>query len=348
VKKKAKGNKRAVSKKVTVKSPPLPPPRKLALLHGRWIVALLLERNTYEFIQRVLENDDLPCPTEAEIESLRSALAIPKGLKLTTTSHKTSVTYLQQFGLTTAFHDAPGWKQVQTILKHPRERELVEAGLLLDVPVDALALMVSKHLKTRISIASVALYGHVFCDTRSVVRAQLRVLVQARVRLAVRRALGSEVDELAVMRAVSADARMLAASLPCSKVAWASVLMSLGYSPQKAELSAVVDSVADIAAVRAGTMLMRGEDGDERRAESCAAILQRMRQVRETLANPEADLLKKLATFKIAHSTKPVVTVAELLARGDGVSVDNAPPATTIFDEHGGDDEGGLDADPGP
>lgn len=85
-----------------------------------------------------------------------------------------------------------------------------------------------------------------------------------------------------------------------------------------------------LAVVRAGESLLRGEPGDGRRAESFVNVLQKIHEIRETVATPDSQLAKQL--IHLVHSTKPMMTVAELRARGDEVTVDMGPPLAEAGD----------------
>jgi hypothetical protein len=239
---------------------------------------------------------------------------------------------VKELELEPIFRDTPEWRDALVVLRHARARELVEAGLIIDVPLAALAATVGSKLHHNVSADAIVLYGKIFFDTNAVVRSQLRVLVQARVRLAVQRVVTSDEDEVSARRAIVSDARTVAVSLPASPLSWAAVLLSLGFRPSRQELAQVVDRMGELAAVRAGSSMLRGEDGDERRAESYANILEKMRQVRETIAMPTDDLQKKLTRMNLVTDATPIVTASELLARGDNVAVDLMPSTPVEMD----------------
>jgi hypothetical protein len=292
----------------------------------------LVERRSNALIRRLLENDDLPAPTDDELDSLRASLALPKNFNPRSKTHEPSVALVRELELEPIFRDVSEWRETLTLLNRPRARELVEAGLVIGVPPTALAAMVHSQLHHNVSADAIILYTRFFFDTNDVVRSQLKVLVQARVRLAVRRVVTSDEEDVSARRAVMADARTLAVSLPASPLAWASVLLALGLSPSRLELSQVVDRMTELALVRAGTAILRGDEGDERRADSYASIVEKMRQVRETIAMPTDDLQKKLTRMNLVTDATPIVTASELLARGDNVAVDLMPSTPVEMD----------------
>ena len=127
--------------------------------------------------------------------------------------------------------------------------------------------------------------------------------------------------------------------MPPSEIAWALVLMRLGWSPPRRELSAIIAGLESTAALRLGQALARGGRDDERRAESAAAVLERIRRIRETVQTPGDELHKKLRQFQVAHDSRSLTTVSQLRASGQDVTVDNSPPTTTAWDRR--DDDGG-------
>lgn len=118
--------------------------------------------------------------------------------------------------------------------------------------------------------------------------------------------------------------------------------MSLGHSPGRHELVDVIGQMETLATVRATESLLRGEPGDERRAEAFVGVLEKIHAIRDTIVTPESALAKQLTSFQLRHTTPPMVTMAELQARGDGVTVDVGPPVI----EPEGDDIPAMSVDP--
>jgi hypothetical protein len=108
--------------------------------------------------------------------------------------------------------------------------------------------------------------------------------------------------------------------------------MAAEYSPKKHELATVVPQMEALAALRASEALLRGGRGDERRAEAFANVLQKVREIVATVVTPESQLTKQLVSFRLRHEVKPLVTVQELRARGDEVSVDILGPPVVEYD----------------
>ncbi len=305
----------------------------------RFIEALLLEGHSPAFIERVLGNADLPVPTVAELDSIRSGLPpTPKAFKPRVASHKPSAGYIARLGLLSYFRETPEWQQARAVLAAPRVREVVESGLVLSVPLDQAGHIVRLQLRHHVSPGALALYGAMFLDVSSLARSQLRVVVRERARLAVLRVHGDDAAEEAIARAVEADARVLATTLPSSKLAWGSVLLQLGFQPNRIDLANVIDHVADVAAVRAGTMVLRGAPGDEEVADRYTHVLATMKNVRATINAPDLELHQALAKFTLKTDDRPVMTVAQLRARGDEVSTGSMPTRTILDRPDDGDD----------
>ena len=127
-------------------------------------------------------------------------------------------------------------------------------------------------MKLRVSTAGIDLFRGVFFDCVALSRAELALEVRARVALGVRRGVDEGDGESVIARVVSGDARVVALGMPSSPVAWQALRLSLGYSPGRVELSRIIDSVVELAALRAQAAVLRGDDGDERRADGGQAL----------------------------------------------------------------------------
>jgi hypothetical protein len=290
-----------------------------------------------------MENNDLPVPPAEDLARVREALKPPKNFRPTSTSHKPSVAFVERLGLTPCFRNTPEWQRARYILESSsRLRALVESGLIAGVPTKELVKVVRLTLHEDLSEDDVALFSSMFFDVESVSRSELRVHVATRVRSAVMRSVGANADDGAVAHLVESDARCLAATLPsASKISWCSVLLALGYAPSRIDLPKVLDHVADLAAMRAGAMVLRGGVGDEEVAERYASVLMKLKQVRSTISVPDEELYKGLAKIALRTDGTSVVTASELLARGDGLAVNNLPLARTVFDAPDPDDTDG-------
>jgi hypothetical protein len=209
---------------------------------------------------------------------------------------------------------------------------MVEAALIGGLPCRAISQTLGVYLKYHASPAAIALFQTMFCDTTAVSRSQLRLEVDHRVRLAVERAAAADVDRALVERAVAADARTVAASLPSSPLSWSAILLSLGLPPGRRELGDFIDQMTSLATVRASECLSRAAWGDERRAESYVGILAKLHQIRESVATPSAELAKKIQSFQLRHEAAPMRTVAQMREAGDEVTVDGGPPLRESHD----------------
>jgi hypothetical protein len=299
-----------------------PPPKRAAGLCTRWVIILILEGRTNPYIRAALARDDLPCPIDAELDGLR-AEHLARGFK---PKSPKNTPLLQKLGVAPFFPRTPEAEEALVLLREPRVREIVEAGVIVGVPVPAIVQTLRVYLKRKVSPAAIDLFRSVFFDVSAVMRAQLRVLVHARVRLAVMRAVADPEDEVAAGRAVAADARSVAVSLPSSFLGWASVLMAAGYAPGRRDLAEVIGHMESVAVVRASEAMLRGEPEDERRAEAFVGIVQRLHQIRGSVVTPESEIVKKLNAFRVQTTTETLPTIAELRAGGDDVTIDVAPP----------------------
>ncbi len=111
------------------------PTRRASRLDVRFLQALLLEGRSVGFIQRTLENNDLPPTSEEELTSVRATLHPPKGFKPRSVKHKASVGFIETTGFSPYFRGAMEWDWAQRILESSRLREIIEAGLIVRTPV---------------------------------------------------------------------------------------------------------------------------------------------------------------------------------------------------------------------
>jgi hypothetical protein len=196
------------------------------------------------------------------------------------------------------------------------------------VPPEAVIQTLDTLLHHRMSLRALQLYVSSFFDVDSVGRAQLRLLVQGHVRLAVVCAVPGTDDDALVRRAISNDARVVAVSLPHSGSAWAAVSLSLGIMPPKRQLSAVVEELTRLAGARAGQALARGGRDDERRAESYVDVMQRLVEIQDSVRSPSDSLAQTLLSrIKLTQDDKPLITMDALVAQGDEVApLEMGPP----------------------
>lgn len=330
------------------------PPRRVARLDLTFLQALVLAGRSFEYIERVLENSDLPPTSSEELASIREALGPPKNLKPNAASHKPSVAYLDRVGLSEYFRNSPKWREAKAILESPKARELTEAAILAWAP-DAQIIALLRMQAHGTSLGGLRVYERFFFNVNSVSRSELRVLVGARVRQCILRVLGADAHEDAMKEAIEADGRTVAASLPAAVLRWPSVQLSLGCAVPNLKLAPALDDVVNLAAIRSASMVLRGRPGDEQIAERYSSVLERLQRVRETLSEPDEDLYRKLRKIQIRHETSSVVTVAELRAGGGQVSTaSHIPPNGTVLDaeraerdgEQDDDGDDGVDLDP--
>jgi hypothetical protein len=281
----------------------------------------------------VLSTDDLLCPGNDELDATRAEV-MPKPHGRTKKTATRSAARFERLGIGPFFPENSDAQLTIALLRQPRARELIEAGLIVGVPAGAIVKTLAVHLKSFIRPTVVELYRDTFFDVSAVTRAQLRILVSERVRLSVARAMGGRHDEAAVRWAVESDARTIATTLPATPMAWAAVLLSLGHSPGRHELADVIEQMEGLAAVRLGEALLRGGLDDERRAEGYISVLQKIRMVKETVSTPDRELARQLSVLHVRHDAKPQLTLEELRARGDEHTVDMGPPRV-VEDEKG-------------
>jgi hypothetical protein len=257
------------------------------MLHRRWVLFLILQGHQNEVVRRLLAIDDLPCADDAELDAMRAEYTPPKGFKPLSEKHAPSFAFLQHVGLESLFREGPEVKEAVAILRRPRSREFTEATLTIGLPATVISRTLSTHLRHEVTFKAIETYRQTFFDTSAVVRAQLKVLVEGRVRLAVHRAVAGEDDAAAARRAVAADARTVATALPTSPIAVQAVFLALGLSPGRQELGDVLRQIETLSVIRAGQALLRGAPDDERRAEAFTGVLRQVQAIVDGHPEPE-------------------------------------------------------------
>jgi hypothetical protein len=153
----------AVAAKQKKSAPPtiIVPP----MLHGRWIRFRMLTGDTIATLRAQLEADDLPVPSDAVLDAMRAALEVPKGFKPTNRKHHASQIFILTKGFGPMFQMPDRVERALVILRAPRMREIVEAGLLLGVPHSAIVSSLAACLKvTNVEAATLQMFASAFFD----------------------------------------------------------------------------------------------------------------------------------------------------------------------------------------
>jgi hypothetical protein len=117
----------------------------------------------------------------------------------------------------------------------------------------------------------------------------------------------------------------VAFSLPATRLSCQAVLLKLGYPPGRINLAEVLDQLESLAAIRTCEAMLRGDRDGAREATAYAGVLRQVRDVKETVALPDLELRKQLQAIALRTDETPIVTMNELLAKGDGVTADIMP-----------------------
>ena len=316
------------------------PARRLLRLDLRWLQVLVLEGRSAAYIARALENACLPPVSNDDLAAVQNGLRPPSPFDPRSPPDELFLAYADKLGLGPAFRGKPEWLRARKILNTSRAREFVEAALICAVPPDVLAKHIRACLHYDIPGDAIRLYESMFFDVSRFGRSQLRVLVQARARLAVQQATCGGEDQNAAADALEADARSFAVTLPSHSLAWAAVMPRLGFSPAKPKLAKLVDSVVDAAALRLASLALRSGAGDAEIADRLASVVQKMSRVGAGIATPVEDLHASLGKFTTRHDTTPIPYIHDLVAEGEHFTVDTGPPAAGASDGANGVETG--------
>ena len=279
---------------------------------------LVLRRLDNGAIRASLENDGIACPTDVELDLARAEYVPGRNKK-----DRKARALLEQLDIAEFVPMSTKAEQAVELLRHPRARELVEAGAVIGVPAAAVAQTAHKCLRLEVAPETIAGFWHTFFDVSLFTRAQLRLAVREHVAAGIVGATGADDDSL--RRAVDSDARVMATALPAVPASWAATLMALGCAPGRHELADAVGPMMSAAVVRATEALNRGRHGDEIRAKAFVDIIEKLHQIRAAVVTPGQELAKQLTGFKLRHDAAPMKSVHELRAAGAEVTVDIAP-----------------------
>lgn len=294
--------------------------RPVARLDASWLRFLLLEGLSDAEVTDALVSDDLPAASVDELRTFRMALDVPLNFDPSDSRHISTQAYLHRHGVALFYQpNGEAAAAVLRLLRAARPRELVEAALLVDVPVRAVVVALDKYLGFSTDASTIEAYKPTFFNIDGLSRAQLRAAVERRVRVGVTRVVGDD-DERAVQRAVAADGRVVAANLPRTRLTWASVMTALGWQPAAQDVSRTLNDLENLALIRAGEALARGAEDDARRAEGYVGVLERLRALRDGLVDPNETLVKTFGRLRLVQDASSTLTVGEMMERGDEVS----------------------------
>ena len=147
-------------------------------------------------------------------------------------------------------------------------------------------------------------------------QALLRVLVRERVAFGMRRFVGAA-DDPHLRRAIASDLRMKAFSSPRSSLGFRVLLKRLGIRTAPIDLAKSLDELESLATASLTENLYRSGQRYARLAESGASVLEKLRNLRDKLADPD-DAIAKFAKIAIECDESPMKTVEQLVAEKGG------------------------------
>ncbi len=290
------------------------------ILHLRFVQGLLLQGLSNDAVHVSLDRHDLDDLDDAQLDRLRADLARPKNFSLKKRKHRPSLDFLDALGVTELIHPTADADQALLLLRTPRARELVEVGLIVQVPVAAL---IEQLRRERVVVTPMALelFERWFWAVTAFDRADLRSILELR---AIRRALRGAVDDderRVALRAARFDARVLAVSVPCAPESWYLALAAIGHRPVAVPVDKVLEQLRFHAALRVAESVMRGAPGDENRGLAFMGILRGVLEVEQRVVPPEAALLKGLGSFRLVTDPTPIPHIDQLSGGNHTVDV---------------------------
>ncbi len=289
-------------------------------LHQRFVVAQIVMGAKNAAIHETLRQEDLDDIDDSALVRLRAQLSLPKKFTVKNRKHQPSVAYLDLLGVRDLAHRTPEAEEALQLLRAPRVREIVEVGLLVQAPLEALTAYVRKQ-KMLVGTMAIELFERWFWSVRAFDRATLRSLLEVRaMRRALRGANGDDERRVA-LRAARSDARVLAVSLPRSPLSWYVGLAALGHAPVGVPIDRVLEQLRSYAALRAFESVTRAAPGDDGRAAAFVSILRTAHELHQQVVPPDVALRDTLAAVRLTSDSSRVPLIHELSGGSHTVDV---------------------------
>jgi hypothetical protein len=198
-------------------------------LHSRWTLWLILAGLSNYAIHDVLAEGALPCPSSGDLDRRRATNQPPPGFGLKAPFTTQTTNYLMALRLDRLAAGASDARRAVDILHMPRVREFVESALILRVPGAPIASLARQLLDVSLTEGAVRAYGDLFLRLDVLSTAQLKIAIEDRVRLGLRKVASKDSDPSSLARAVAEDPRVVATK-ESSLTAWPVVLATMGLS----------------------------------------------------------------------------------------------------------------------
>lgn len=251
------------------------------------------------------------------IERLAEKLEKPAVFRPHDRRHAASYKYLLLKGLAPIFHrDADGNRAFE-LLELPRAKEFIEAMTLSGAPNNAIAHYLTKQKIARCTTETIDKYCYFFWNLNLVDSTEVRSLLQLRAESALQSSDPSEKAHYeALKRAWWNDPRKIASDLPSSPFSAMIAQVKVGIMPATVDRTKVLDLGINILSLRILEAALNNGPKDSTHAVEYANALRIVKEVRDDIVPPDAQLQKDLRAITLRTETKPLTNL-HALTKGD-------------------------------
>lgn len=298
-----------------------------------YIKYLLVHPDQYDTptIKERLLDEGLDFLHESYVEKLRLSLKPPKPFYPMEAGHLASSRFILKHRMNSLFQRTVPMKMALQVLETPRAKEFVESMLLVQVPMTAIAVFVSKHHRLHCTVEALELYRHYFWNIDLLDSSQMRVLLQLRTELAEESTPYLKGRKKLLQNAYYKDARKVAADLPYSPTTATLAQMRLGIKPGKFDLALRMMEARDSAIMRVVESIQQDGPMDSQKTLNYANTSRVLEELLQMVVRPEDGMREQLRSIALRTETRMLPYVHEL--SGGNHTVDISPLKDPNHDE---------------
>lgn len=260
------------------------------------------------------------------LDRLRAQLTPPKPFFPFDPDHPASRNFLLRNSLAPLFTPDDAGRKAFKILELPRVKEFVEASLISNAPVNAIAYMATRQHRFVCSPQVIDRFAAFFWDLTLVDSSELRGILQLRYAQLENHADADIKKHYDLMkRAYYQDARKKAADLPFSPLSAMLAQMQMGILPSKLDVAKIMDQARGYAASRVAEATLMAGRGDSVNALNYAIVTEKMTNVLKDMVSPDEDLQKQLASIALRTADDAIPTIHALSAGKGTFTTDTGP-----------------------
>jgi hypothetical protein len=249
--------------------------------------------------------------SDAYVQGLKAKLKPPAQFYPFDRNHSASRFFLLHEGLNSWFSSTPEMEGARELLELPRAREFVDTMLITYAPHAAIAAYVTRAGHMSCTVGVIEKYAYYFWNMSLLDSTQLRLLLQMRVKWAAER---KEFDGTASLLKSTyyKDPRRIAAELPHSALSALAAQIKMGHSPNKLELTRLLEETRDMAILNANTAVKMDGPGDNEKFVNYVNGARACTEMIEMVVKPTEHLQKELQTIALRTDATPIKSIHEL------------------------------------